>query len=382
MSTSKSGVTPVVPGTNVGTVRQRGVRSVYRTIEVNGAVIEIRPGMILSEYVIEGVLAVGGMATIYAAVHPIIGKKAAIKVMSASLSRNPAAVAAFRQEACDIVALQHPHIVDVFGFGTLPDGRSYFVMERLDGESLRSRLRKGPLTLGESCDILIQVADALRRRARAGHRSSRSQTRERSSAHQNERSRARKAIGFWDRQTYQRRGDWLDGGKRLRSRPRYPGICFAGTGARQSGGSKERRLLVRNYGVRDVGGPAAFGLRCTARYFVAPRSHAAAVATRDLSRHCAAAGVAPARAAAQRACAAAHVVRHTHLFARAARRAEEREHRAHPNRQRHSLEPADDSRCRLRRPHALISVTLTRHTTAASFRLRSSFLAYWHARGP
>ncbi len=122
---------------------------------------EIRPGMILGEYSIERVLAEGNMATVYVAVHPIIGKRVAIKVMSERLSHDEAAVEAFRAEARAVNEIRHPGLVDVFSFGSLPDQRSYYVMEWLEGESLGSRLRRGRLTLGESCDILIQVCDAL-----------------------------------------------------------------------------------------------------------------------------------------------------------------------------------------------------------------------------
>ncbi|MGZ3442198.1 MAG: serine/threonine-protein kinase [Polyangia bacterium] len=120
-------------------------------------------GTIVGEYRVEGKLGEGGMAVVYSAVHPLIGKKAAIKVMSPVLSADAAAVARFALEARSVNRIGHPNIVDVFSFGRLPDGRSYFVMEWLQGETLYERLWKqhGPLPLGDVVNILDQVCDAL-----------------------------------------------------------------------------------------------------------------------------------------------------------------------------------------------------------------------------
>ncbi|HEX8951231.1 MAG TPA: serine/threonine-protein kinase, partial [Polyangia bacterium] len=124
---------------------------------------KLEPGTIVGEYRIEEKIGEGGMATIYGATHPLLGKQAAIKVMSPALSADAAAVARFALEARAVSRIGHPNIVDVFGFGRLPDGRSYFVMERLHGETLYDRLWKqqGPLPLPEVLDILAQICDGL-----------------------------------------------------------------------------------------------------------------------------------------------------------------------------------------------------------------------------
>src|SRR6185312_5028383 len=123
----------------------------------------LQPGTVVGEYVIERKLGDGGMATVYGATHPLIGKKAAIKVMSPSLSADASAVARFALEARAINAIGHPNLVDVFSFGRLPDGRSYFVMEWLPGETLYEHMWKqhGPLPLDEVINILDQICDAL-----------------------------------------------------------------------------------------------------------------------------------------------------------------------------------------------------------------------------
>ncbi|HEY1585665.1 MAG TPA: hypothetical protein VGH63_08250, partial [Polyangia bacterium] len=70
-------------------------------------------GTVVGEYVVERKLGDGGMATVYGATHPLIGKKAAIKVMSPALSADAAAVARFALEARTVNAIGHPNIVDV-----------------------------------------------------------------------------------------------------------------------------------------------------------------------------------------------------------------------------------------------------------------------------
>ena len=123
----------------------------------------LEPGMLVGEYRVENVLGHGGMATVYGAVHPLIGKRAAIKVMSPALSADAASVARFVQEARAVNAIGHPNIVDVFSFGRLADGRSYFVMEQLQGETLFDRIWKshGPLPMTDVLHILEQICDGL-----------------------------------------------------------------------------------------------------------------------------------------------------------------------------------------------------------------------------
>src|SRR5262245_4625074 len=86
--------------------------------------LDLKPGTMVGEYRIDGKIGEGGMAVVYGATHPLIGKKAAIKVMSPALSTNAEAIRRFRQEARSVNQIGHLHIVDIFSFGSLPDGRS------------------------------------------------------------------------------------------------------------------------------------------------------------------------------------------------------------------------------------------------------------------
>ncbi|MGE0549068.1 MAG: protein kinase [Kofleriaceae bacterium] len=122
---------------------------------------EIGPGSMVGEYQIEGMLGEGGMGRVYSATHPVIAKRAAVKVLHPELSMHREAVERFIQEARSVNQIGHPNIVDIFAFGTLSDGRCYFVMEWLRGESLRSRLERGPMTLAQSLVALETVLIAL-----------------------------------------------------------------------------------------------------------------------------------------------------------------------------------------------------------------------------
>jgi len=122
---------------------------------------DLQPGMKVGEYNVDKKIGEGGMGAVYSATHPMIGKRAAIKVISTALGTDASAVNRFVQEARSVNQIGHPNIVDVFAFGTLPDGRNYFMMEYLQGESLADRIQRIAMPLGEALEILDQVADAL-----------------------------------------------------------------------------------------------------------------------------------------------------------------------------------------------------------------------------
>jgi tRNA A-37 threonylcarbamoyl transferase component Bud32 len=115
----------------------------------------------IGQYRVDGRLGRGGMGEVFAAVHPLIGKRVAIKVIRADRSHHHGAVDRFLQEARAVNQIGHPNIVDVFAFGALPDGRPYLAMERLTGETLRDRLARGPLSLAEIAHICDSVGRAL-----------------------------------------------------------------------------------------------------------------------------------------------------------------------------------------------------------------------------
>jgi len=123
----------------------------------------LEPGYEVGEYQVESVLGEGGFGTVYKAVHPLIGKLAAIKVLKREFSSNPDVVSRFISEARAVNQIRHKNIIDVFSFGQLPDGRSYYVMNYLSGKPLDVVLRDagGRIGLAEAVPILRAVAEAL-----------------------------------------------------------------------------------------------------------------------------------------------------------------------------------------------------------------------------
>jgi serine/threonine-protein kinase len=128
---------------------------------------DLPSGSACGEYIVERKIGEGGMGAVYGARHPLIGKRAAIKVIKRDLSVNPEAVDRFVREAQAVNTIGHPNIVDVFGFGRLPDGRSFFVMEWLEGEALRARMTR-PLAFAQALEVLESIAVALRAAHEAG----------------------------------------------------------------------------------------------------------------------------------------------------------------------------------------------------------------------
>jgi serine/threonine-protein kinase len=123
--------------------------------------MRIGPGTEIGGYVVDGELGHGGMGVVYSATHPVIGKRAAIKILRLDVSRSPISVERFIQEARAVNQIGHPNIVDIFAYGALPDGRAYHVMDLLVGESLRHRLRRGALHPSEAASEIDEIASAL-----------------------------------------------------------------------------------------------------------------------------------------------------------------------------------------------------------------------------
>jgi serine/threonine-protein kinase len=130
--------------------------------------LTLPPGARVGEYQVTGLLGQGGMGVVYSGVHPLLGRKVAIKVLNHQLA-NAEAAARFLQEARAASRLRHQNIVDVFAFGQMSDGHYYQVMELLEGESLRALLhRDGPLTLAQARAVIVGVLGGLGAAHRAG----------------------------------------------------------------------------------------------------------------------------------------------------------------------------------------------------------------------
>ncbi len=125
---------------------------------------EILIGSVVADrYRIERELGQGGMGTVYLAEHVTVGRKVAVKVLTAELSHHPTVARRFKEEARAASAAGHQNIVEVFDAGTLPDGRLFLVMELLNGKSLYEEIEDtGQLSVVRACAIIRQVARAVR----------------------------------------------------------------------------------------------------------------------------------------------------------------------------------------------------------------------------
>jgi eukaryotic-like serine/threonine-protein kinase len=123
---------------------------------------DLPAGMQVGEYVIEAKIGEGGFGCVYRAVHPLIGKAAAIKVLNRQYSSNPQMVSRFIAEARAVNQIRNRNIIDIFSFGQLEDGRQYYVMELLDGVTFDGYLKqKGRLAPEDAIPILRGIARAL-----------------------------------------------------------------------------------------------------------------------------------------------------------------------------------------------------------------------------
>ena len=102
----------------------------------------------------------GGMARVFVATDPALGRQVVVKVLSPEAAEGLSAER-FTREIRLAAALQDPHIVPVLTAGQTNDGLPYFTMPFVTGESLRARMARGRLPLDEALRILRDVAEAL-----------------------------------------------------------------------------------------------------------------------------------------------------------------------------------------------------------------------------
>jgi serine/threonine protein kinase len=110
-------------------------------------------------YQVESVLGQGGMGVVFRAVQTSVQRPVAMKTLHPQLAMAPTFFERFRREAEIASRLHHPNIITIFDFGRTADGVCYYVMEMLQGESLRQRVKRdGPMTLRQAAAVIEQIA--------------------------------------------------------------------------------------------------------------------------------------------------------------------------------------------------------------------------------
>jgi TolB-like protein/predicted Ser/Thr protein kinase len=128
--------------------------------------VPLAAGAMIGRYRVVRLIGSGGMGEVYEAEDPELRRTVAIKLLPPA-SRTPEARAQFQNEARVAASLSHPNLVTVYDFGEY-QGRPFFAMEYVDGESLRERLARGALAVEDAVDIARQICRGLAVIHRAG----------------------------------------------------------------------------------------------------------------------------------------------------------------------------------------------------------------------
>jgi serine/threonine-protein kinase len=119
-------------------------------------------GWMAGEYRLGRKLGEGGFGAVYEAVHPLLKRRAAVKVLHRIAGADSDSVLRFVAEARAVNQIKNRHIIDIFSFGKLPDGRHFYVMDLLEGEPLdRFMAREGRCSVESVIQLLRPIAEAL-----------------------------------------------------------------------------------------------------------------------------------------------------------------------------------------------------------------------------
>jgi serine/threonine protein kinase len=102
----------------------------------------------------------GGMATVYKAYHAALDRYVALKVLHPAFHQDQSFTMRFQREARVVARLEHPNIVPIYDYSE-HEARPYLVMKYIEGDTLKARLNKGPLTSVEIERVVNSVGSAL-----------------------------------------------------------------------------------------------------------------------------------------------------------------------------------------------------------------------------
>src|SRR5213596_1452623 len=117
-------------------------------------------GQTFGHYKISRRIGAGGMGEVYLATDMTAGRKAALKLLPTRFTADAERLKRFQQEARAVVGLNHPNILTIYEIGE-DHSTHYIASELIEGETLRQRLMRGRMEVGEAVEVAIQVASAL-----------------------------------------------------------------------------------------------------------------------------------------------------------------------------------------------------------------------------
>ena len=120
----------------------------------------LRPGEVFHGLEVAGLLGRGGMAFVFRARHPGLGRDVALKILHPELASDPEFAFRFEREARTLAALDHENIVRVTDFGRERD-LFFLVLEYVEGAPMRTLLREGRITAEDALRIIPRICDAL-----------------------------------------------------------------------------------------------------------------------------------------------------------------------------------------------------------------------------
>ena len=120
----------------------------------------LRPGERLGTYIVRELLGAGAAGEVWRATDERLNRDVAIKLLRPHLSSDPQRTRRFAEEARTAGSLNHPNIVSVYDVGD-HGGVPFIVSECVDGESLRMRLKRGPLPIEMAAGMALQMARGL-----------------------------------------------------------------------------------------------------------------------------------------------------------------------------------------------------------------------------
>ena len=129
--------------------------------------VQLNSGQMIGSYEVISFISRGGMGEVYLAEDKRLGRKVALKLLPVAFTTDDDRLRRFEQEARAASALNHPNIITIYEI-TKAAGSHIIATEFVEGETLRSRVNRSALSLAETLNIAMQVADALSAAHKAG----------------------------------------------------------------------------------------------------------------------------------------------------------------------------------------------------------------------